>query len=116
MGVTALPWPWAGPAFSRPYTTREQCARIGDVQAELGMPPWVCDGMRGPDTREACRTHPGRGRLAAWITSVLTGACAHNHAVSVGTSDGVGAPELVAWLYPGCDMQLPATWNCLLPG
>ncbi|MGW5879826.1 hypothetical protein ACWFMI_25050 [Nocardiopsis terrae] len=107
-----IPGEWLDASFSYGNTTPKQQATVADIQSELGMPPWVCDGLPGLDTWGACQTHPVGVRLAARVTSVLTGVCAHDAAVPVETLGTVlDPPEVVAFLCPGCDAQLPATWK-----
>jgi hypothetical protein len=105
--IDCLPESWVRAAYYD--RTREQRAAVAEVQEQLRV--WPPDGLPGPDTWKACKEHPAGARLAAWITSVLTGACAHEGAVPVETLGTVlDPPEVVAWLCAWCDVQLPATW------
>ncbi len=108
VGVTGpIPGEWLDAAYYD--RTREQQAAVADVQEQLGV--WPPDGLPGPATWAACQEHPAGVRLAARITGILTGACAHDGAVPVETVGTVlDPPETVAWLCPGCDAQLPAAW------
>lgn len=46
-------------------------------------------------------------RQPAVVLSAPAGGCAHPVPEAVQTVDG----DLVAWLYPGCDQELPADWR-----
>ncbi|MEE2040225.1 peptidoglycan-binding domain-containing protein [Nocardiopsis sp. CT-R113] len=75
------------------------------------------DGMVGAATWAAMDRVRGRRVADRGKAAGPRVVCDHAGAVPVETVGTVlDPPELVAWLCPGCDTQLPATWNCLLPG